>query len=81
MNGFVSWLPQTEEPLIPNQIKQAFYDTMPPTWKDHLVQAGKSSSCTTIAKLVCYFCQQESLALKKQLENNLAQHKNSNKIK
>ena len=79
--GFISWLPGMEEQLNANQIKQAFYDAMLSTWKDGFVQAGKSSGSTTMAKLVCYFCLQESLALKKQIKNNLAQCRNSNKNK
>jgi hypothetical protein len=70
-----------ETSLNEEQIKQAFYDAMPSTWRERYVQAGHLSVSMTIAQLLRYFCQQEHLvAIQKQLENQSpqrSQHKTS----
>jgi hypothetical protein len=73
-------LPGNETSLNEEQIKQAFYDAMPSTWRKRYIQAGHLSVLMTIAQLLRYFCQQEHLAIQKQGENQSSQrsqHKTS----
>jgi hypothetical protein len=59
---------------------RCFYDAMPSTWCEQYIQAGHLSVSMTIAQPLCYFCQQEHLAIPKQLENQssqCSQHKTS----
>jgi hypothetical protein len=73
MNGYVEWLPGEERRLNENQIKQAFFDSMPSTWRKRFTQAGHSNSSMTLAQGLRYFRQQESLAIPKQAENEKIQ--------
>jgi transposase InsO family protein len=75
INGYVEWLPGAEDSLNEDQLKQAFYDSMPPTWRERFVQAGHSSSAMTLAQVLRYFRQQESLAARKQAENDRLQQR------
>jgi hypothetical protein len=58
-------MPGTEPPLNVNQLKQGFYDAMPPTWKERIVSSGNSVSSMPIAQMVRYFKAQETLEAKK----------------
>jgi hypothetical protein len=66
-------LPGNEASLNEEQIKQVFYDAMPSAWRERYIQAGHSSVAMMIAQLLLYFCQQEHLAIPKQLENQTSQ--------
>jgi hypothetical protein len=58
-------------------LKQAFFDSMPFTWREPFAQAGHSSSAMTLlAQVLRYFRQQWNLAIHKQIENEKIQ-KNS----
>jgi hypothetical protein len=52
INGYVTWLPGGENPLDEDQLKQALYDSMPPTWRERFVQAGNSNSAMTLAQVL-----------------------------
>jgi hypothetical protein len=80
MNGYVSLPPGEEPPLNENQIKQAFFDSMPSTWRERFTQAGHSNSSMILAQVMRYFCQQETLAVRKQIENKTFQHTSSKKF-
>jgi hypothetical protein len=73
LNGYIGWLPGNETSLNEEQLKQAFYDAMPSTWRERYIQAGHSSVSMTIAQLLRYFRQQEHLAIQKQIENQTSQ--------
>jgi hypothetical protein len=47
ISGYVEWLPGIEDSLNEDQLKQALYDSMPPTWRERFVQAGHSSTAMT----------------------------------
>jgi hypothetical protein len=55
--GSIEWLPGSEPVLTDNQIKQAFYDAVLETWKDHYyVHSGFSfEGGSTMAQVVKYF--------------------------
>ena len=74
LNAYIIWMPGHELPLSEEQIKQAFYDAMPTTWRERYINAGKSVHAEDIAQLVRYFQQQENIALSKQLLNEEAMH-------
>jgi hypothetical protein len=42
---------------------------MPSTWHKCFTQAGHSNSSMILAQVLRYFCQQETLAIRKQVEN------------
>jgi hypothetical protein len=69
MNGYVRCPPGEEPALNENQIKQAFFDSMLSTWRKRFIQAGHSNSLMTLAQVLRYFRQQETLAVRKQIEN------------
>ena len=69
LNGYVGWLPGDELPLTPVSIKQAFYDGMPPTWRERFIQAGHSQPLANQAALSRYFQMQEKLAITKADKN------------
>jgi hypothetical protein len=56
LNGYINWLPGNETSLNEEQIKQAFYDSMPSTWRERYIQAGHSSVPMTIAQLLHNYC-------------------------
>jgi hypothetical protein len=70
LNKHIEWLPGSEPVLTDNQVKQAFYDAMPETWKDRYVHSGSSFEGSTMAQVVKYFRDQESNANKRQQEND-----------
>jgi hypothetical protein len=41
INKQIEWLPGFEPALTDDQIKQAFYDAVPVTWRDRYVHSGK----------------------------------------
>ena len=55
LNGYVAWMPGTEEELTIEQLRQLFYDGMPGPWRDKFVNAGKVVSDLTIAEHTQYF--------------------------
>ena len=69
LNTYIIWMPGSESPLNEEQIKQAFYDAMPVTWRERYINAGKSIHVDDIAQIVRYFYQQETLARQKQAQN------------
>jgi hypothetical protein len=69
INKQIEWLPGFEAVLTDYQIKQAFYDAMPATWKERYVSSASSFEASTMAQVVRYFRDQESNANKKQQEN------------
>jgi hypothetical protein len=69
INKQIEWLPGFEPVLNDDQIKQAFYDAMPLTWKTFFVNAGKVLQESTMAEVARYFKNQENNANQKQLEN------------
>jgi hypothetical protein len=71
----MDWVPGVEDYLNENQLKQAFYDYMPPTWRERFVQAGHSSRAMTLAQVLHYFRQQESLTEREQAENDRLQQR------
>jgi hypothetical protein len=73
VNGYVEWLPGNEPRLNDDQLKQALFDAMPFTWRERFAKAGHSSSAMTLAEVLIYFRQQESLAIRKQMENEKTQ--------
>ena len=78
INEYIPWMPGNEPALTNDQIKQAFYDAMPNTWRDRYLSAGRSVHTDSLAQLVQYFRQQETLTIKKQLENeNSSKNKSS----
>ena len=77
INDYVIWMPGNELSLTEEQLKQAFYDAMPATWKERFLTAGKSVHSDTFAQIVRYFRQQEILAAQKQLSND-ATNRNRN---
>ena len=79
LNGYVSWLPGDELPLTPVSIKQAFYDGMPPTWRERFIQAGHSQPLVNQAALSRYFRMQEKLAVAKANDNMAKQRAESRK--
>ena len=85
INELVNWLPGDEPALTADQLKQAFYDAMPPTWRDRFIQAGHSSATKTQAELLHYFRQQEKNAKRKEEENERAnrreRHRNKASVK
>jgi hypothetical protein len=80
VNGYIEWLPGIELPLNQDQLKQAFFDSMPTTWRDCFDEAGHSSSQMTLAEVLRYFRKQESVAIRKQFENNLLQRGSSKRF-
>jgi hypothetical protein len=59
-------------PPSEGQIKQAFRDAMPPTWKEQFVHANLALSNQTTVQVVHYFRSQENQMLKHQKENTHA---------
>jgi hypothetical protein len=79
LNAMVSLLPGDEEPLTDIQIKKAFYDGMPTTWKEKFVSAGTHLHQLTRNNVVRYFRELESLSNRKQQENEKTQKRGKNK--
>jgi transposase InsO family protein len=79
LNDAVELLPGDEEPLNEKQLKKAFYDGMPSTWKDRFMSSGESFSKMTRNQVVRYFRDQETLATKKKNENETSQKKTKGK--
>jgi len=80
LNAYVEWLPGTEPPLTDNQLKQAFYDAMPNSWRERFIGAGHSNLTMSMAELIRYFRLQENLAIKKMAENSTRQKTNASNI-
>jgi len=76
LNQYMSWMPGTEPLLTQDQLRQAFYDAMPTTWKDRFQSAGHSVTTLTMAQVVRYFRQQEKNSMLRQLKNNRKQRLN-----
>jgi hypothetical protein len=77
INTYVDWLPGAEPPLTEPQQKQAFYDAMPSKWQERFISAGNSIAALTMAQMVRYFRQQETLAIKREQENSQHQKKDA----
>jgi hypothetical protein len=77
INTYIEWLPGEEPALNEQQLKQAFHDAMPPTWRERFANAGNSLNGMTMAQVAQYFRGHESQATRKMLENNQQQHKQS----
>ena len=69
INDYLLWMPGDEMMLSEEQLKQAFYDAMPNTWRERFLSAGKTVHDNSFAEVVHYFRQQESLAAKKIIAN------------
>ena len=76
-NSYVDWLPGVEPPLNNQQMRQAFHDGMPPTWRERFSNAGNSVATMTMAQVVQYFRKQEAQATKKMMDNNRQQKRQS----
>ena len=76
-NSYVAWIPGTEPALNEQQMRQAFYDAMPPTWRKWFANLGNSVGSTSMVVVVCYFRQQEREATRKMQDNNQAQRRQS----
>ena len=72
LNQYVDWLPGEAIPLTESQLKQAFYDAMPQSWRDRYRQAGRTHLTETDAQVLYYFRSQETLAIRKQTVSNRA---------
>jgi hypothetical protein len=70
INKQIEWLPGFEPVLTDDQIKQAFYNAMPVTWRDRYVHSGKVFQESKMAEVAQYFRSQENNANQKQQENN-----------
>ena len=81
LNTYVDWLPGTDAKLTEQQLKRAFYDGMPATWRERFVNAGKVFSSETKAQIIRYFRSQEMQAISKQQENTLFQRRNQKQQK
>ena len=79
LNSYVELLPGDEPALTDGQLKEAFYNSMPQTWKDRFEAAGKSKPHMTIAEIVRYFRTQESSAVRRQQENISKQKRENGK--
>jgi hypothetical protein len=75
LNDAVELLAGEEEPLTERQLKKAFYDGMPSTWKDRFLSSGESFAKMTRNQMVRYFRDQETLANKRKRENEQSQKK------
>ena len=75
VNTYIDWLPGNEPALNDNQLRQAFHDAMPPTWRERFTNAGNSIATLTMAETVRYFRTQEHHAARKMTENNSRQKK------
>ena len=73
-------MPGDEMMLSEEQLKQAFYDAMPNTWRERFLSAGKTVHDNSFAEVVHYFCQQESLVAKKIIANESLQETSQNSI-
>jgi hypothetical protein len=62
INKQIEWFPGFEPVLTDDQIKQAFYDAMPVTWRDSYVNSGKVLQDSTMAEVAGYFWSQENNA-------------------
>ena len=69
LNSAVSILPGDDAPLTDDQLKQAFYDGMPPSWRERFINSGSLFNQMTRAEIIRYFRNQEKQALLKQREN------------
>ena len=76
-NSYLDWLPGMEPLLNDQQMRQAFHDSMPPTWHEQFANTGNLVATMSMAKVVQYFCKQEGQATHKMLENNQQQRKQS----
>ena len=79
LNSFIDWMPGTAAELDDDQLKQAFYDGMPDTWKTHFVNSGDSVQRKSRAELSRYFRNQEKLSRNKQRDNEQRQRDNARK--
>ena len=58
VNEYIDWLPGNEPPLTRDQLKQAFFDSMPSLWSDRFDEADHSNSHVTLAQVLRYFRKQ-----------------------
>jgi hypothetical protein len=58
-------------------MKQAFYDSMPSSWRERFESAGHLNSSIALAQVLRCFCQQEKLAIQRQGKNERTQHRDS----
>jgi hypothetical protein len=65
--------------LSERQLKKAFYDGMPATWKDGFTLSGESFSKLTRNQVVRYFRDQETLAGMKKHEAKSSQKEDKGK--
>eukprot|EP00543_Licmophora_paradoxa_P007499 CAMPEP_0202452314 /NCGR_PEP_ID=MMETSP1360-20130828/10554_1 /ASSEMBLY_ACC=CAM_ASM_000848 /TAXON_ID=515479 /ORGANISM="Licmophora paradoxa, Strain CCMP2313" /LENGTH=242 /DNA_ID=CAMNT_0049071101 /DNA_START=226 /DNA_END=951 /DNA_ORIENTATION=+ len=77
LNSWVEWMPGNEEPLNPTQLKQAFYNAMPSTWKERYSDSGTRLSTESYKNVVHYFRDQEHRANSRQRENEVKQSRAS----
>jgi hypothetical protein len=63
VNGYVEWMPGTEPHPNKGQIKQAFFDSVPTSWRERFESAGHSNSSMTVVQILHCFTQQEKLVI------------------
>jgi hypothetical protein len=76
-NSYIEWIPGTEPKLNDHQLKQAFHDAMPPTWRDRFANAGNTVTTLSMSQLLQYFRTQKEQASRKMQENNQQQRQRS----
>ena len=67
----------TKPKLNDQQLKQAFHDAMPPTWRDRFANAGNTVTTLSMPQLLQYFRTKEEQASRKMQENNQQQRQRS----
>jgi hypothetical protein len=74
LNNYIEWLPGNKAPLSSEfQLRTAYHDGMPVTWKNSLVAAGLNHHMMPPAGVLNYFRGLERNAQQKQLDNTVAQ--------
>jgi hypothetical protein len=76
-NSYIDWTPGDEPALNEQQVKQAFHDTMSPTWRERFANADNSLAGMTMAQVVQYFRKQEDQAARKMNKNSQQQRQQS----
>ena len=74
INDYIIWMPGDELPLNENEIKQTFFDAMPPGWRNRYIDAGKSVIHESVQDIMCYFRYQEVRAQAAEHTNNSRQN-------
>jgi hypothetical protein len=81
VNEHVDWLPGNKPKLNEDQLKQAFFHSMPFAWRECFKSTGHAMCAMTIAKVSRCFRQQEKVATRRQIENEMTQRRASEQVK